>query len=131
MTETSASTTAMAWAPIGEQGEEVRAQRRRIVGVEIEHRRDVRRRENDVHVGRGDIAVEELSLTVTRMMRSAVEILVVSKATLAQGRLIVRERGRAAEREDAGEGIVERSRDAGRQRPGDKRVAREPVDCDL
>ncbi len=47
------------WAPIGEGGEIVCARRRRIVGVEIERRRDVRRWENDVHVGRADIAVGE------------------------------------------------------------------------
>ena len=117
-------------APIGEHGEIVCAQRRRIVGVEIEHRRDVRRRENDVHVGRGDIAVDgtvvdgDLDDAVSSGNARGVE------DHLVQGRLIVRERGRAAEREDAGEGIVARSRDAGRQCPGDKRVARLPVDVD-
>ena len=55
-----------AWVPIGEHGEIVCARRRRIVGVEIEHRRDVRRWDNDVHVGRGEIAVGGTVVVFTR-----------------------------------------------------------------
>ncbi len=55
-------------------------------------------------------------------MRSVVEMLVVSKTTWCKSRLVFCQGSRAGERESAGEGIVGRSRDAGRQCPGDKHV---------
>src|SRR4029077_10980953 len=105
MTETSASTTATAGPPSVNRVRIVCARRRRIVGVEIERRREVRRRENDVHVGRGDIAVGGTVVdgdpddAVSSGNARGVE------GHLLQGRLIGRARGRAAEREDASEGI--------------------------
>ena len=83
-----------------------------------------------MHEGRADIAVE--GTVVDGDVNDAVGS---GKARgvedhLAQGRLVVRERGRTAERDDAGEGIVARSRDAGRQCPRGEYVARLPVDCE-
>ena len=127
MIKTSISTMATGDAALRKPGEIVCAGRGRVVRVEVEHRRDVRRRDHDMHVHRRGIAVE--APVVDRYLDAAVggggrgERAAVDH--LAQRGLIVGERRRAAERDFAVERVVARCRDAGRQRAGDgEHVAR-------